>query len=166
MAPSLCLIRSVTSHGGWSLFCVNTKAQILDCNRCNEVYLSLSPWETKQQVCFSQKLWSRLGKAYFFEKKSEFENLSLFCIAVWEPGNLSSSKVSPWPRLCCRQKRGHTWWAGEESQAISVPSTQSWKSAGLWVARVLASQAVLQVQNRSHSTQSPCRIIIFLQKLS
>ena len=45
-------------------------------------------------------------------------------------GSLSSSKVSTWPGLCCQHKRGHAWWAGEESQALSVPSTQSWKS---WV---------------------------------
>lgn len=85
---------SVSSNGSWSLFWINTKAQILDCSRSNEVYVSLSPWETNQQVCFSHKLWSRLEKAYFFEEKSEVENLSPFWHCCLRAGGASV------PRRC------------------------------------------------------------------
>ena len=106
MAPNLCLIRSVSSHGSWSLFWINTEALILDCNRSNGVYLYLSPWETKQQVSFSHKLWSRLGKAYFFEKKSKFENFSHFrCLRAREPQFLQGVTMAT--SVLSSQKRTH-----------------------------------------------------------
>ena len=164
--PVLAWSGSVSPRGSWSLFWINTEAQIRDCSRSNEVYLSLSPWETNQHVCFSHKLWSRLEKAYFLEEKSEVENLSPFCIAVWELGepqflegvNMARSVLSAQKRTCLvgwRRKPG--------SFSSKYPELEK---LGLWVVPVLASQATLKVQNRSPSTQSPCRVIIFLQKLS
>lgn len=89
---------------------------VVDLCHGSSVFISLSPLKTNCQVCFGQERWSRLKQVYW--KKSRNLKISHFGVAVWEGRDVISSKVSPWPHLCCHFKK-ETHGLGRKSGSIT-----------------------------------------------
>lgn len=165
-AWSLLLNCSVSTHVSWSVLGINTKPHRWGCSLSffKSIFISLSPLKTDQQVCFWQGPWSRL-KSICLQRKVSFGKSPT--LAFQRQENLSSSKVSPWPRLCCHcKKETHlVGWRRKPGYFSSKYEELKKKKTLLWVAHRLASLAPFKVHSQSPSSRLLAASSL-LQKLS
>lgn len=125
------------------------------------VFISLSPLKTNC-VCFWQERWtSRLTQFYW--KKSRSLKCSHFGVAVREGKDLSSSKVSPWPHLCCHCRK-ETHGPEKKIGLFHFPVQGEGVNARPQVAWMFTPQPTLHVQSRLHSALSPLSLSPPLQE--